>query len=92
MRPIMVPGIFTHNIPGIGIGSTLILELIPIPIPISIPGIGGTLVPKHEGSMGFSTEAWHSSAPAYFCMNKLANNMGAKNEIFLLSDLSILDN
>ena len=50
------------------------------------------VVPKHEGSMGFSTEAWHSSAPAYFCMNKLANNMGAKNEIFLLSDLSILDN
>ena len=70
------------------------ISMVPIPIPISIPipGIGGTLVPKHEGSMGFSTEAWHSSAPAYFCMNKLANNMGAKNEIFLLSDLSILDN
>ena len=92
MRPIPVPGIFTHNIPGIGIDTILILELIgtntdtslrfiPIPIPISIPipGIGGTQVPKHEGSMWFSTEAWHSSAPAYFCINQLANKKGAKN-------------
>ena len=79
MRPIPVPGIFTHNIPGIG--TILILRFIPIPMPISIPipGIGGTLVPKHEGSMWFSTEAWHSSAPAYFCINQLANKKGAKN-------------
>ena len=29
-----IPGIFTNNIPGIGIGTIPILELIPIPISI----------------------------------------------------------
>ena len=29
--PIPIPGNFTNNIPGIGIGTILILEVIPIP-------------------------------------------------------------
>ena len=34
--PIPIPGIFTHDIPSIGIGTISILDL--IQIPIQIPG------------------------------------------------------
>ena len=43
---IPIPGIFTHNIPGIGIGINTGIS----PIPIPLPGIGGTLPPGHPSS------------------------------------------